>query len=99
MIHGEAALKAKLAALEVRMRAAASPATHAGATAVARQMAAVAPRDTGRLASSIRAEGSSAVAGVSYAVYAPPFAAAAAHQAEPAVVSSMSAVFRAAARG
>lgn len=97
-VRGEAALKAKLAALEVRMQAAAEPAEASGAQVVARQMAATAPRDTGHLAASIGVDGSSAVATASYAIYAPPFAAAAAHQAEPAVVAAMSAVVKAAVR-
>jgi hypothetical protein len=98
MLKGEAALKAKLAALEVRMAAAAVPAEEAGAQMVARQMAATAPVDTGKLASSVGVSGSSAVATAPYAVYAPPFAAAAAHQAEPAVVAAMTAVIKTAVR-
>lgn len=98
-LHGEAELKAKFAALQVRMTAAASPAENAGATAVAREMVAIAPTDTGKLRSSIGVDGSSAAARVSYAIYAPPFAAAAAKRASPAVVAAMSAVIRAAARG
>jgi hypothetical protein len=99
MMRGEAALKAKLAALEARMIAAAGPAESGGATEVARMMAATAPRDTGALAASVGVEGSSAVATAPYAVYAPPFAAAAAHTAEPAVVASMLAVYKAVVRG
>lgn len=98
MIRGEAELRAKFAALSIRMNAAAGTAETAGATEVAGVMVATAPRDTGYLATTIGVDGSSAVATAPYAIYAPPFAAAAAHTAEPAVVASMAAVFKAAAR-
>lgn len=91
-------MKAKLAGLQVRMEAATAPAEAAGAAQVARMMQATAPVDTGYLRSSIGVDGSSAVAKAPYAAFAPPFAATAAHQAEPAVVAAMSAVIKTAVR-
>lgn len=99
MIHGEAALRAKLAALNARVAAASGTAEQAGAGQVAGAMQASAPVDTGYLRSSIRVDGSSAVATAPYAIYAPPFAAAAAHTAEPAVAAAMAAVYKAVVRG
>jgi hypothetical protein len=83
----------------LKVAAAASTAEHAGAEPVAREMAARAPVDTGRLRASIHAEGSQAVAGVDYALYVEPFAAAAADAAAHEVEAAMIAVFRAALGG
>lgn len=83
----------------LKTAAAAPSAEHSGAEIVAREMAARAPVDTGRLRASIHAEGSSAVADTPYAIYVEPFAGAAAQAAKNGVEVAMIAVFRAALGG
>ncbi len=64
---GEAKLKAHLERIRLEMVAAEKPAENAMARVVAGRARALAPRATGRLAASIRAEGSEAKADISYA--------------------------------
>ncbi len=64
---GEARLKAHLKRIRLEAEAAAPAAENAMARVVAGRARASAPRRTGRLAASIRAEGSQAKADISYA--------------------------------
>jgi hypothetical protein len=100
----EAALKLA----QVKLEAASSPAEHASAGIVARNMQARVPVRTGRLRASIRAEGSKANADVSYAIpvdrgttfmRARPYAEEAAQASIPEIVATMTAAFRAALGG
>ena len=106
-----ASLKRTNAALrtaQLKVAATAPKAEGLGATEVAKQMAARAPARTGRLRASIRADGSSAVAQVPYAIpvdrgtvnmAAQPFAEDGAQAAVPAVAATMAAAFKAALGG
>ena len=91
--------KLALKEAEIKLVAATPTAEHAGAEAVAREMQARAPVDTGRLRASIHADGSEAVADAPYALYVEPFAGAAAQAAKHEVEASLIAVFRAALGG
>ncbi len=93
---------------EAKVRATAPTAEERSAEQVAQAMAARAPVNTGALKRSIHAEGSSALADVRYAIpvdrgtvnQAPqPFAESGAKAAEPQVIATMVAVFRAALGG
>lgn len=93
---------------QAKLAAAASKAEAAGAAEVAREMAARAPVQTGKLKASIRAQGSSAVATAPYAVFvdkgtgdtrAQPFAEEGVKAATSKVEEAMAAVFRTALGG
>jgi hypothetical protein len=107
-IIGVERTKAALKLAQVKLEATAPAAEHASAEIVARNMQARVPVRTGRLRASIRADGSSASADVSYAIpvdrgttfmRAQPYAEDAAKASIPEIVATMTAAFRTALGG
>lgn len=100
--------KVALREAAIKVDVAAPTAEHAGASVVATEMTSRAPVRTGKLRSSIHAEGGEAIAAVSYAIpvnsgtinmAAIPFATDAVHAATGEVEAAMIAVFRTALGG
>jgi hypothetical protein len=107
-VRGVERTKLALKAAALKLDAAAPAAEHGSAEIVARNMVARVPVRTGRLRASIRADGSSAIADVSYAIpvdrgttfmRAQPYAEEAAKASTAEIVAEMTAVFRAALGG